>query len=140
MSFPAEPSVFREATMLPFTRFAFFTIARDAGYVTLAAATLMLAFSFAPPLAFEIGATVALIFAIGLICRAFLLTEVRFLKSEAWQALQPDERPAGEHGRRLARAQFEELLLRAAKISSGISGILYLTAPVLSAGGAPIAL
>lgn len=57
--------------MNPFARFAFFTIARDASFVTLAAATLMVAFSFEPPLAFKIGATVALIFSIGLVVRSF---------------------------------------------------------------------
>ena len=94
----------------------------------------MLAFSFEPPLAFEIGATVALIFSIGLLIRAYLLSEERFLRSEAWRALRPEERPAGELGARLARAQLEKLLLRAAKAASGIAGILYCSALVLSVG------
>ena len=98
--------------MTPFARFAFFTVARDASFVTLAAATLMVAFSFEPPLAFKIGATVALIFSIGLIIRSYFLTEERLLRSEVWRALRPDERPAGIQGRQLARAQLEELLLR----------------------------
>ncbi len=119
--------------MIPFRRFAFFTIARDASFVTLAAALLMVAFSFEPPLAFKIGATVALIFSIGLLIRSYLLTEERFLKSEAWRALRPDERPIGDHEQHMARAQLEELLLRFAKAASGIAGILYVSALVLSA-------
>jgi hypothetical protein len=119
--------------MIPFRRFAFFTVARDAGFVTLAAATLMLAFSFEPPLAFKIGATVALVFSIGLLLRSYLLTEERFLNSEAWRALRPNERPIGHHEQHLARAQLEELLLRFAKAASGVAGFLYVSALLLSA-------
>ena len=120
--------------MMPFRRFAFFTVARDATFVTLAAATLMLAFSFEPPLAFKIGATVALIFSLLLLTRSYFLTEERFLRSEAWRALKPEERPAGNHGQQLARAQFDELLLRFAKAASGVAGLLYGSALLLSAG------
>ena len=111
--------------MTLFRRFAFFTVARDASFVALAAGMLMVAFSFEPPLAFKIGATVALAFSIGLLLRSCLLTEERFLNSEAWRALRPDERPIGDRERHLARAQLEELLLRFAKASSGVAGILY---------------
>jgi hypothetical protein len=124
----------KETTMNPFARFAFFTMVRDASFVALTAATLMLAFSFEPPLAFKIGATVALIFSIGLIIRSYFLTEERLLRSEVWRSLRPDERPAGIQGRQLARAQLDELLLRFAKAASGIAGILYSSALVLSAG------
>jgi len=78
---------------MPCARFAFFTLARDSVFVALAAGTLMVGFSFEPPLAFMIGATVALIFSIGLLARGYFLTEDRFLRSEAWRALRPDERP-----------------------------------------------
>lgn len=122
---------------MPSTRFAFFTLARDSAFVTLAAATLMVGFSFEPSLALKIGATTALIFSLGLLIRVYFLTEERFLRSEAWRALRPDERPAGEQGLQLARAQLEELLLRFAKGASGIAGILYCSALVLSAGPAP---
>lgn len=119
--------------MIPFRHFAFFTVARDASFVTLAAATLMLAFSFEPPLAFKIGATVALIFSIGLLIRSYFLTEERFLRSEAWRSLRPDERPIGDHAQRLARAQLEVLLLRFAKGASGVAGLLYCSALLLAA-------
>lgn len=120
--------------MIPFTRFAFFTVARDSAFVTLAASTMMVASSFEPPLAFKIGATVALIFSVLLMIRIILLTEERLLRSEVWRALRPDERPADERERRLAHAHFEELLLRFAKASAGIAGILYVTALVAEAG------
>lgn len=107
--------------MNPFARFAFFTMARDTSFVALAAGTLMVGYSFEPPLAFTIGATVALIFSIGLLVRSYFLTEERLLRSEVWRALRPDERPAGAQGRRLARAQLEELLLRFAKAASGVA-------------------
>jgi len=118
--------------MIPFRRFAFFTIARDTSFVTLAAVLLMIAFSFEPPLAFKVGATVALVFSIGLLIRSYLLTQEIFLRSEAWYALRPDERPIGESEQQLARAQLKELLLRFAKTSAGIAGILYGAALVLS--------
>jgi hypothetical protein len=111
-------------------------LARDSAFVTLAATTLMIAFSFEPPLAFKIGATVALFFSLGLLARGHFLTEERVLRCEAWRALRPDELPEGEHGRLLARAQLEELLLRFAKGASGVAGILYGMALVLSASGA----
>ncbi len=118
--------------MIPFTRFAFFTLVRDAGFVALAAGLLMLAYSFEPPLAFKVGATVALMFSLGLLARARYLTEERLARSELWRALKADERPAGAHGRRVARAELEELLLRFAKIAAGIAGILYGSALVLA--------
>lgn len=81
--------------MNPFARFAFFTMVRDTSFVALAAGTLMVGYSFEPPLAFKIGATIALIFSIGLIVRSYFLTEERLLRSEVWRALRPDERPTG---------------------------------------------
>lgn len=111
--------------MNPFARFAFFTVARDAAYVTLAAMILMLAFSFRPALAFEVGATVALIFSVGLLVRVSLLTEDRLERCEVWRALPEEERPPGEDGRRWAHGHFELLLLRVAKGASGFAGALY---------------
>jgi hypothetical protein len=118
--------------MEPFSRFAFFTVARDASFVALAAATLMLAFSFHPPLAFCIGAGVTQLFSLGLLLRVGRLTEERLVKSEPWRGLEPPERPFGQAGRRWARNTFEELLLRFAKSASGVASILYGSALVAS--------
>lgn len=119
--------------MIPCARFAFFTLARDSLFVALAAALLMLAFSFQPPLAFSIGASVALVYSVTLLARGYFLTEQRFRRSEAWRALRPEERPAGEAGPQLARHQFQVLLLRFAKGSSAVASVLYLSALLLSA-------
>jgi hypothetical protein len=121
--------------MIPCERYACFTLLRDASFFTLAAVVLMIAFSFEPPLAFEIGATVALIFTIILLVRSYLLTQERFLRSEVWRGLEPEERPAGEHGAQIARDHMQELLLRFAKSSSAIAGVLYGSALVLSVAG-----
>jgi hypothetical protein len=118
--------------MNPFARFALFTVARDAAYVTLAAMILMLAFSFRPELAFEIGATVALIFAIALLVRVSHLTDERLERCEVWRALPKEERPPGEDGRRWARNHFEHLLLRVAKGASGFAGVLYCGAVLMA--------
>lgn len=120
--------------MYPFTRYAFFTLARDASFVTLGGATMMVAASFEPAMAFKIGATVALIFSLLLMVRSYFLTDERFRRSEVWRALRPDERPAGDHGRLAARAQMEELMLRFAKAAAGVAGILYCSALMASAG------
>jgi hypothetical protein len=125
--------------MIPCRSFAFYTLARDASFVTLAAATMMVAASFEPALAFKIGATVALTFSLMLLGRLFFLTDERFRRSEAWRALRPEERPAGENGQNFARAQLEELMLRFAKASAGIAGILYSSALMLSASATAIA-
>lgn len=125
--------------MIPCRSFAFFTLARDASFVSLAAATMMVAASFEPPLAFKIGATVALTFSLVLLARLFFLNDERFRRSEAWQALRPEERPAGENGQKFARAQLEDLLLRFAKTSAGIAGILYSSALMLSVSDTAIA-
>jgi hypothetical protein len=118
--------------MGPFKRFAFFTIARDSAFVALAAATLMVGFSYEPSLAFDIGASFALLFSIGLILRVGLLTEDRLLRSEQWRALHLEERPAGDQGRRWARAELERVLLRFAKSAAGVAVILYGSALTLS--------
>lgn len=117
--------------MNPFTRFAFLVVARDTGFVTLAAMILMLAFSFEPAWSFEAGATVALIFAIALLARSFFLTEERLERSEVWRALPEDQRPPGDEGRRWARGYFETLLLHFAKGASGFAGLLYISALIL---------
>lgn len=118
--------------MIPCERYAYFTLVRDAGFFALAAIVLMIGFSFQPPLAFEIGATMALIFSLLLLGRCLLLTPERFRRSEVWRGLDPDERPAGEHGIRIARDYMEELLLRFAKSSSAIAGLFYGSALILS--------
>jgi Ca2+/Na+ antiporter len=115
-----------------FARFAFFTIARDAGFVTLAGATLMVAFSFDPALAFYIGAHVALLFALVLLFRAWRLTEDHIVATEPWRILRPEERPQGDDARRWARERLENVLLRFAKGASGVAGLLSGSALVVS--------
>ena len=114
--------------MNPFTRFAFFTMARDSGFVSLAAMLLMLAFSFELALAFAVGATVALVFSVGLLVRAYFLTEERLERSEVWRTLPEEERPPGDDGRRWAKSHLETLLLHFAKDASAFASMLYCTA------------
>jgi len=108
-----------------FRRFAFAAAARDAGFVALAAATLMLAFSFAPALSLSIGANIALGFAVGMVLRAACLSDDGIERTEAWRILQPQERPAGDAGRRLARDELQHVLLRFAKAAAAAAIILY---------------
>ena len=108
-----------------FRRFAFAAAARDAGFVALAAATLMLAFSFAPALSLSIGANIALGFAVGMVLRAACLSDDAIERTEAWRILPPQERPAGDAGRRLARDELQDVLLRFAKAAAAAAIILY---------------
>lgn len=108
-----------------FRRFAFAAAARDAGFVALGAATLMLAFSFAPALSLSIGANIALVFAICMILRAVCLHEDGIEHTEAWLILLPQERPTGDSGRRLACDELQDVLLRFAKAAAGAAIILY---------------
>lgn len=110
--------------MDPFRRFAVFALARDAGFVTLAAATLMVGFSFQPAIAFGIAANVALVYALVLILRAARLTADRVTRVEPWKLLKhlEDQPPPPDPG--WARDTFRELLLRFAKGAAGMAVVL----------------
>lgn len=122
--------------MDPFRRLAVFTLARDASFVALAACTLMVGFSFAPALAFGAGAYVALVFSVALALRAMLLTEDRFVRSEVWRVLEPEERPEGEDGMRWAHEHHRDLLLQFAKSAAAVAITLYCSS-LLSSVAAP---
>jgi hypothetical protein len=111
--------------MNSFVRFAFFTIARDASFVALAGAILMVAFSFDPGLSLFVGAAIALLFTLILILRFLFLSEEAVARSEPWRALAPHERPSGEGGMRIACEEFEFLLLRFAKGASAVAIALF---------------
>lgn len=111
--------------MQAFARFAFFTAARDASFVALAGITLMVAFSFDPALALRIGAHVALLYALVLLVRVFVLSEKHVVRTEPWRVLPPEERPTGEAGLRGARDQLEGVLLSFAKAASGVASLLF---------------
>lgn len=117
--------------MNPFARFALFTVARDAGFVAWAALLLMLAFSFQPPLAFEIGATIALLFCVALLVRVYFLTEERLERSEVWRALPETERPCGEDERGWARSHLETILLRFAHGAAALACVFFCSAFIL---------
>jgi hypothetical protein len=108
-----------------FAQFAFSLTLRDASFVALAAVTLMVAFSFDPPLALVIGAHVALIFSLFLLYRVTVLTDERMKRTELWQVLEPDERPRGDVALVLAHDRLEEVLLRFSKTAAGVACTLF---------------
>ena len=110
--------------MDPFRRLAAFTVARDACFVALAASTLMVAFSFLPALAFQVGAGVALAYAVVVMARAARLTDERVTRTEPWEVLPLAERPCGPAGRAQACRSLKELRLRYAKAAALVSAIL----------------
>jgi hypothetical protein len=108
-----------------FAQFAFSLTLRDASFVALAAFTLMVAFSFDPPLALVIGAHVALIFSLFLLYRVTVLTDERMKRTELWRVLEPDERPRGDFALVLAHDRLEEVLLRFSKTAAGVACTLF---------------
>src|SRR5690606_15462762 len=60
-----------EMAMDQFDRCAFAITARDTSFVALAAVTLMIGFSFDPPLALKIGGYIAFLFCLGLLYRLY---------------------------------------------------------------------
>lgn len=108
-----------------FARFAFFTVARDASCAGLAGGILMVAYSFDPPLALVIGASVAMFFAAVMLVRAFFLTENRVVSTEPWLVMQPEERPVGDAGVSYARDRLETMMLGAAKTASGVASVMF---------------
>ncbi len=113
--------------MSQFTRLAYLTMARDTGFVVLAACLIMVAFNFEVSVSagFKAGASVALLFSIVLMVRAGRLTEERFVRSDPWLSLRADERPADQRSRSMARAKLELMQLRVAKYAAGIASLLY---------------
>lgn len=118
--------------MIPCERYAHFTLVRDASLFGVAALMLMIGFSFEPALALDLGATVALTFAVVQLFRYARLTEDRFRHSEVWQSLRPDERPAGGYGVRVAHGAMRLLMLRFAKTASGTAVVMYGSGLVLA--------
>jgi hypothetical protein len=105
----------------PFIEKAFYLLVWRAILVTLIAVVLMVTHSFELTAAFLIGANVALLFSVVLIAWKSQLDEAHIVRTEAWRALRPGERPAGEAGRRWALNNLEELTLQFAKASSAVA-------------------
>lgn len=107
-----------------FSRFAFSLLARDSSFVGLTAGTLMVSFSFDPPLALMIGAQVALIFCLFLVYRVTTLSAERLTQTEVWRALAPHHRPQDAVGRATAQQRLQAAMLHFAKGSSGVACVL----------------
>lgn len=119
--------------MHPFIEKAFYLLVWRAILAALIAVVLMATRSFELTAALLIGANIALLFALSLIAWKSQLDEAHIARTEAWRALRPGERPAGQGGRRWALNYLEELTLRFAKGSSAIAIALAGTALVISA-------
>jgi hypothetical protein len=109
-----------------FAKFAFAVTFRDASFVALAAMTLMVGFSFNPPLALAIGAHIALGFSLFLLYRVTILTDERMKRAGPWRELEPHERPRGDAALAKARDGLEEVLLRFSKSAAGTACTLFI--------------
>lgn len=107
-----------------FAQFTFSTLARDASFVALTATVLMVGFSYDPPLALHVGGQTALIFCLYLMHRASRLSMQAVVRSEAWRALSPHERPRDEPGRLVAYRHLRDGILRFAKGAAGLACLL----------------
>ncbi len=108
-----------------FSRFALFTVARDASFAALAAGIIMVAYSFDPPVALVLGASIALFFAIVMLLRGLFLTEDRVVSCEPWTVMQPEERPVGDDGRAFACERLGTIMLSAARHASGVAAGMF---------------
>ena len=120
-------------TVHPFSEKAFYLLVWRAILVALIAVVLMVTRTFELAAAFLIGANVALLFSVCLIVWKSQLDDEHIVRTEAWRSVQPEERPAGEAGRRWALNSLEELALRFAKASSAVAIALAGTALVMLA-------
>ncbi len=120
--------------MDPFRRIAFFTLARDTGFIALGTATLMVGFSFLPWLAFGIGANVALLYAIVLMMRAGRLTDERITHVEAWKLLKNSEHGTPDPPQ--ARDTLRHLLLRFARTAAA-TAVLFSASSLIFRDPAP---
>jgi hypothetical protein len=118
------PNLFREC--------ALFLIGCDAALASLAAMALMLAFSFNPHLALNIGAGVALLFCLRLIHHWSRVQEKGISHTLVWRIIDPRELPQGAGAIRNAQSHVEDLLLRFAKGSSGVCIALCVLAVLVS--------
>ncbi|HVY00115.1 MAG TPA: hypothetical protein VHA55_10045 [Pseudorhodoplanes sp.] len=109
----------------PFSRFAYFIAARDASFVALAGGLLMVAYSFDPPLALDIGGSVALLYGVVMVLRALRITGDRVVQTEPWTVLKPQERPVGDEGRRRAAERLCAVMLAFAKNASAVACVLF---------------
>ncbi len=114
--------------MAQFTQYALSVTARDAGFLALAAVTLMVSFSFNPLLALVIGAHIAFVFSIVLLYRVTILTEERLRQTDLCCGLEPNERPHGELALFKARDRREEILLRFSKSAAALACTLFVLA------------
>lgn len=112
--------------MSRFAQFAFFTTARDASFVGVATATLMVGFSFDPALALNLGGHASLLFCLGLLLRLSQLERRGVLRTEAWRVLEPHERPPCDaQSLTRAREDMQRTLLQFAKGASGAASMLF---------------
>jgi hypothetical protein len=115
-----------------FAQCAFASVACDAAFALISAATLMFVFSFDPSLSLKIGAGIALAFALRLIWRLSSLQTKGICHSEFWQIMEPDELPQGAPAIQSAQDRLEEILLRFAKGGAGLSALLFGVAFVIT--------
>jgi hypothetical protein len=90
--------------MQPFGETAYYLLAWRAFLVALIVVVLLVSVSFEPVVTCLIGANVALLFSLGLIAWNSRLDDERVIRTEAWHLLPPEQRPAGQAGRRWARS------------------------------------
>jgi hypothetical protein len=118
--------------MGPFREKAFYLLAWRAFLVALAAVVLLVTYPFELAAAFLVGANLALLSSLCLIVWSQWLTEERIVRTEAWQMLQPSQRPAGRAGRRWAHNCLGEMALRFAEAASALAIALSISALMLA--------
>ena len=119
--------------MREFSENAYYLLVWRAILVALIAAVLMVTHTIELKAALLLGATIALLFSVGLIVWTSQLDERQIVRTEAWRMLVPEERPAGPAGRQCALNNLEQMAFRFAKVSSAVAIALTGTALAISA-------
>ena len=107
--------------MREFHRIAFFLLVWRSFLAVLITIVVTVLHGFEPAASFRIAAGAALLFSLGLILHAVVLTDDRIVRTEAWREFGSADQSAGAPGRQCARNILRELSLRFAKASSAIA-------------------
>src|SRR5262245_42480492 len=113
-------------------QFVFSRTACDASFVAVAAATLIFAFRSDPALALHLGGQATFLFCVALMHRVVQLERRGVTSTDAWELLDPHERPRDVQSLTGAQERVETTLLRFAKGAAGAAGALFAASLLIS--------
>lgn len=107
---------------------AMISVGRAVFFCWIGIATLVLAFSFDPPLALKVGGVCALILCLVLVERHGRTDRIDPRGTELWSMLEPAKRPKRESADRLLTSVLAETYLRFARWAAGAASAFFAAA------------